>query len=82
MSTFTSKDNQDKPNENQQRSNDVKKRKFENVNQTLLNGDANSTNSRSHSLVNLCKKSVLNDDKYLQKYNDVALTGIKRFVFV
>ena len=82
MSTFTSKDNQDKPNKNHQSVIDAEKRKLENVNQTLLNGDVNSTNSRSHHLVNLCKKTVLNNDKYFQKYNGVALTGIKRFVFV
>ena len=82
MSTFTSKDNQGKLNEAQQSVNDAEEMKLENVNQTLLNGDAILSESRGHSLVNLCKKSVLNDDKYLQKYNDVALTGIKRFVFV
>ena len=82
MSKFTSKDNQDKPYENHQSLNDAEERKLENVNQTLLNGDSNFTNSRSHHLVNLCKKTILNNDKYLQKYNDVALTGIKRFVFV
>ena len=81
MSTFTSKDNQDKPYENHQSVMDANKKKFENFNQTLLNGDENSTNSRSHHLVNLCKKAALNDDKYLQKYNDVAVTGMEQFVF-
>ena len=75
MSKFTSKDNQNMHYKSQQSLNDAKKRKLENVNQNLLNGDSNSVNNKGHSFVNLTKTTAINDDEVLQKYHDVAVLG-------
>ena len=80
MSKFTSKGNKEMRFYNHQGESDAKKKKLENVNQSLLSCASNSNNIRSHMIVNLCKKTIMIHDKVLQNYNDVAVTGLKQFV--
>ena len=53
----------------------VKKIKLENFSTTLLNSVVNSTVNIDDSFVNLCKQKCITDEKSLQIYHDVAVTG-------
>ncbi len=49
--------------------------KLKNVNTTLLNSVVNSTEEIDDSFENLCKQKFITDEKSLQIYHDVAVTG-------
>ena len=53
----------------------AKKIKLVNVNTTLLNSVVNSTDNINDSFEILCKQKCINDEKSLQMYHDVAVTG-------
>ena len=76
MSKTTSKRNQEISCKNDESKIDVKKRKLETVHPNLLSYNANSSNGKSLTFVNLSKTTAMNDDNVLQKYNDVAVTGL------
>ena len=76
MSKVTSKGNQEISCKNDPGKIDVKKKKLDTINPNLLSHNANSSNSKDLTFVNLSKTSAINDDKVLQNYNDVAVTGL------
>ncbi len=53
----------------------AKKMKLENVNQKLLNYVVKSMDKIDDSFEDLCKQKCINDEKSLQMYHDVAVTG-------
>ena len=55
--------------------NNAKKMKFENVNQKSLNSVVNSMDKIDDNFEDLCKQKCINDEKSLQMYHDVAVTG-------
>ena len=54
---------------------EANKMEIDNVNSTLLNSDVNSTENIDDSFENLCKQKSINDEKSLQMYDDIAVTG-------
>ena len=56
---------------------DVKKRKLEEVHQTLLSTKDNFSNSKSRGFVNYCIKTSLEtiDEKHLQTFYNFATSG-------
>ncbi len=50
-------------------------KELENINPKLLNSDVNSTENIDDSFDNLCKQKSINDEKFLQLYDDIAVTG-------
>ena len=77
MSKVTSKRNQEISCKNDESKSDVKKRKLETIHPNLLSCNANSTYALGLTFVNLSKTTAINDDKVLQNYNAVAVTGLK-----
>ena len=55
----------------------VKKRKLEEVHQTLLSSKDNFSSSKSHGFVNCCKETSLkrSEDKHLQTFDNVTKSG-------
>ena len=76
MSKITSQANQDITCKTEGSEIGVKRSKFETVNQTVLSCKENFGETNGHKLVNLSKKTAINDDKVLHKYNDVTVTGL------
>ena len=76
MSKVTSKRNQETSCKNNESEIDVKKTKLETINPNLLSYNVNFSNTKGLTFVNLSKTTAMNDDKVLQKYNDVAVTGL------
>ena len=83
MNTNSSKHHEVMSAENHRNKPDVKKRKLEEVHETLLNTNENCRNSKSYGFVKCCKETSLEkfDDKNLQKFNDFTLSG-KSFDFI
>ena len=65
--------------ENHRNQPDVKKRKLEEVNQTLLSTKDNFSNSKSRGFVKCCKETSLKtfQDKNLQTFANVTKSGKK-----
>ena len=55
--------------------NNAKEMECENVNQNLVNSVVNSMDKIDDNFEDLCKQKCINDEKSLQMYHDVAVTG-------
>ena len=53
----------------------AKKKKLESINPKLLDSVVNTTENLDNSFENLCKQTCINDEKSLQAYHDIAVTG-------
>ncbi len=62
--------------------NNAKEMEFENDNQSLMNSVVNSMDKIDDNFEDLCKQKCINDEKSLQIYHDVAVTGkvIEKFI--
>ena len=81
MDGVSAKDKQNDCRNNTQIKNTIEKNKLEDVNQSLYNLDANSTNRKDYNFIKLCKKTAKRDDETMKKWNDVVVEGLNLFRF-
>ena len=77
MNRNSSKHHQVMSAENHRNKPDVKKRKLEEVHQTLLSTNETFSNPKRYGFVMCCKKTAVEkcDDKHLQKFNNFTKSG-------